>query len=278
MDILIPIILIVVSLLISLFGSIVGFGGGIFMVPIMVTFFNYDLDVAAGAAMISLVPSSLISTFLNRRKGHVDFKAGILLEIPTMIGVVLGTLILSYFSSNGKLFILEVIFALMILIIGINFFINRNKGNEKEGFFYKLNKLKPRFVIKNEQNHVAYRISLFMDLVFGLAAGSLAGLFGVGGGFMKTPIMLKVFKIPAKIAAATALFMIVITSITGTFTHWYEGHIIFNKAWPILIGFTLGAILGYKVNAKIKESVLEKLIGISLISAGVIMLLKFVIS
>src|SRR5699024_7907924 len=117
-------------------------------------------------------------------------------------------------------------------------------------------------------NMVAYRVSLFMDLFFGLAAGALAGLFGVGGGFMKTPIMLKVFKIPAKIAAATALFMIVITSVTGTVMHSLEGHLVFEKAWPVMIGFSLGAVLGYKVNAHLEESILERLIGISLISAG----------
>lgn len=274
-EIFIPIILVLISLLISLFGSIVGFGGGIFMVPIMVTVFGYSLDVAAGAAMLSLVPSSLISTFLNRKKGQVDFKMGILLEVPTMVGVVLGTLILSYFSATGQLFVLEIVFAILILSIGANFFRKKkSKQDEKKGLFYKLNKLKPRFVIKNERNFVAYRISLVMDLFFGLIAGALAGLFGVGGGFMKTPIMLKVFKIPVKIAAATALFMITITSITGSFAHWYEGHILFDKTWPIMLGFALGAIVGYKINTHLKESLLENLIGISLIGAGLMMLVN----
>src|SRR5690625_1466355 len=107
-DALIP-LLILLGLLISLFGSIVGFGGGIFMVPILVAVFGYDLDIAAGTAMISLVPSSIISSFLNRKKGQVDFIVGFLLEAPTMIGVVLGSLILSYFSSTGNLLVLEIV-------------------------------------------------------------------------------------------------------------------------------------------------------------------------
>src|SRR5699024_3103017 len=116
-DVLIP-LLILLGLLISLYGSIVGFGGGIFMVPILVTVFDYSLDIAAGTAMISLVPSSLISTYLNRKKGQVDFKMGILLEIPTMVGVVLGSLILTYFATKGNLLILEIVFATMILLVG----------------------------------------------------------------------------------------------------------------------------------------------------------------
>lgn len=276
-DALIP-LLILIGLLISLFGSIVGFGGGIFMVPILVSVFGYGLDVAAGTAMISLVPSSIISTFLNRKKGQVDFKMGILLEIPTIAGVILGSIILTYFSATGKLLYLEVFFALMILVLGSTFFIGKdNDKSKKDGFFYKLNKQKPAFVIKNQMNYVAYRVSLYMALFFGLVSGALAGLFGVGGGFMKTPIMLKVFKIPVKIAAATALFMIVITSMTGSVMHGLQGHILIEKAWPVTLGFTLGAIIGYKVNTHLNESFLEKLIGVSLISAGLMMVLKFVI-
>lgn len=270
-------LLILIGLLISLFGSIVGFGGGIFMVPILVSVFGYGLDVAAGTAMISLVPSSLISTFLNRRKGQVDFRVGILLEIPTMIGVVLGSLILTYFATSGNLFYLEIIFVAMILLLGFSFFIKKNENkNPKESFIYKLNKKKPAFVFKNSLNFAAYRISVYMALFFGLAAGALAGLFGVGGGFMKTPIMLKVFKIPAKIATGTALFMIVITSITGSVMHTFQGHILLEKSWPVVLGFTLGAILGYKLNTHIKSEIIEKLIGVSLLTAGLMMILKFV--
>ena len=275
-DALIP-LLILIGFMISLYGSIVGFGGGIFMVPILVTVFNYQLDIAAGTAMISLVPSSIISTYLNRKEGFVDFKMGILLEVPTMIGVVIGSLILTYFAAKGNLIILEVIFALMILIIGISFFAAKEKDKNKLGFFDKLNKVRPRFIIKNSINKVAYRVSLYMALFFGLMAGALAGLFGVGGGFMKTPIMLKVFKIPAKIAAATALFMIIITSITGSAMHFSQGHILMEKSWPVALGFSLGAIAGHYLNAKLKDKVLEKLIGVSLITAACMMFFKFLV-
>jgi uncharacterized membrane protein YfcA len=272
---LIILLLIAISFLISLFGSIVGFGGGIFIIPILITVFHYKLDVAVGAAMISLIPSALMSTYLNRKEGYVDFRMGMLLELPTMVGVVFGSLLLSYISAKR----LEIFFALMVLFLGLSFFMKRKKHKDNElGVFYRLNKLKPRFVIKNPANFVAYRVSLFMVLFFGILSGAIAGLFGVGGGFMKTPIMLKVFKIPAKIAAATALFMIVITSITGTISHYLQGHIDLEKAWPIMLGFALGAVVGHKINTHIKSDILEKMIGFSLIMAALLMMSKFVIN
>ncbi len=268
-------LLIAISFLISIFGSIVGFGGGIFIVPILITIFHYKLDAAVGAAMISLIPSSLISTYLNRKNSNVDFKMGILLELPTIVGVVLGSMLLTYISAKR----LEILFALMVLFLGLSFFVKlKKRDNQEMGVFYRLNKLKPRFVIKNTAHFAAYRVSLYMVFVFGILSGTLAGLFGVGGGFMKTPIMLKVFKIPAKIAAATALFMIVITSITGSISHYIQGHIYLEKAWPIMLGFAIGAIVGHKLNTRIKSKTLEKMIGFSLILAALIMMSNFIIT
>ena len=269
------ILLIAISFLISVFGSILGFGGGIFMVPILITIFHYKLDVAVGAGMISLIPSSLISTYINRKKNKVDFKMGALLEVPTVIGVLFGSILLSYISAKG----LEIVFALMVLLLGLSFFVKLKKyKNHELGVFYRLNKLKPRFVIKNNMHHAAYRVSLYMVVIFGMLSGTLAGLFGVGGGFMKTPIMIKVFKIPANIAVATALFMIVITSITGTISHYIQGHVYFEKAWPIMVGFTLGAIAAHKLNTHIKAAILEKMIGFSLVMAALLMMSNFIIN
>lgn len=273
-EIIITLILILISFTISMFGSVVGFGGGIFMVPILITVFSYPLTTAVGSVMISLLPSSLISTFLNRKEGYVDFKMGLLLEIPTILGVFLGVLLLSYITAQH----LEILFAVLVLFLGFSFFIKQKSTTKKgQGLFYSLNTLKPRYIIKNHFNHVAYRFSIWMVLIFGLMAGTLAGLFGIGGGFLKTPIMLKVFRMPAKIATATALFMIVITSTTGSISHYALDHIHFMSAWPIMFGFAAGAFGGQQLNLKIKNSTLEKLIGMGLVLAGLVMMSNFII-
>lgn len=273
----VTLILILISFIISLFGSIVGFGGGIFMVPILVTVFHFPLAESVGAVMVALIPSSIISTYLNRKEGHVDFRMGIFLELPTMVGVIVGSLLLSFISAKR----LEIVFAIMVLLLGLSFIINLRKSKSGKGgidVFYWLNKMKPRFIIKNEPNFVAYRVSIWMVLFFGMLAGTLAGLFGIGGGFLKTPIMIKVFKIPAKIAAATGLFMIVITSITGSISHYLQGHIDLMKAWPIMLGFAVGALGGQRLNVKLDSNSLENLIGLGLMLASLIMLSNFLLN
>jgi uncharacterized membrane protein YfcA len=262
-------LIIAIGIIISLYGSLVGFGGGIFMVPVLVTVFHYDLQFAVGAVMIALLPSTLISTYLHRKEGNVDFRMGILLEIPTVIGVIIGSLLIGFLPAKQ----LEIFFSVVISILGFSFLLKKDKTNSpKSSVFYKLNLLPPRIIIKNQAHFFAYRVSIWMAGFFGLLAGSLAGLFGIGGGFLKTPIMIKVFGMPAKVAAATGLFMILITSATGSFTHYLQGHIIFDKTWPVVVGFAVGAMLGNKINLGLENSKLEKLVGLGLVLAALIML------
>ena len=113
---------------------------------------------------------------------------------------------------------------------------------------------------------------------FGLVAGMIAGLFGVDGGFLKTPIMVNVFNIPPSIATATSLFMIIFTSITGSTSHYFLGHINFTYSIPIVCGFIIGAFAGNHLKINISEKFLVKLIGIGLVFAGFCVLLNILIN
>src|SRR5690606_5381738 len=116
-------LIIAIGIIISLYGSLVGFGGGIFMVPILVTVFNYDLQFAVGAVMTALLPSTLISTYLHRKEGNVDFKMGILLEVPTVIGVVLGSLLIGILPAKQ----LEIFFSIVVFALGFSFLMKTEK-------------------------------------------------------------------------------------------------------------------------------------------------------
>lgn len=164
-------LLIIISFLISLFGTVVGFGDEIFMVPILVATFHFQQDITVGTAMISLFPSSVISTYFNRKDGNVDFKMVIFLELPTILGVVIGSMLLSDISANR----LVILFALMVLLLGLSFLIKWKQKTDRLSVFDRLNKLKPSFIIRNTKNSLFYKASLYMILVFGLLAGTLAG-------------------------------------------------------------------------------------------------------
>lgn len=261
-------LLVLISMLIGSVGTLVGFGGGIFMVPILVSVFHYPLALAVGSVMLGLVPSSIVSTVLSSRAGNVDFKMGILLEIPTILGVLLGSSLLTWIPANQA----EWVFSILIFVLGVSFLLRKKqKKRDSKSVFDSWNQIPPKFLVKGREKGVMYPVSVWMLAFFGMAAGILAGLFGIGGGFLKTPIMIRVFKIPARISAATALFMIVITSITGSASHYLQGHMTLSNSWPVALGFTLGALLGRKLDLKMPEATLEKLIGLSLVLAALVM-------
>lgn len=266
------------GLIFSAFGTVVGFGGAVFMVPILVVVFHVPIEIAVGSTIFALLPSSLISTYFNFRKKKIDFRAGIFLEIPTIVGTVIG----SFLTSVLPHAILETIFGVFVSVIGIYTLLNERGGNKtdrkkavrKDNLFYKLNKFGPRIISRSK--HRAYRISLISALIFGMLAGIMAGLLGIGGGFLKTPIMINIFGMPSSVAAATALFMIVFTSLTGSISHFFLGHINFVYGLPIVSGFVLGAFIGNRVNIKLSESLISKLIGVGLILAGLFLIINVV--
>lgn len=252
----------------SAYGALVGFGGGVFIIPILVLVFGYPIQYAVGAVVFSLIPSSLITTLLNNKERHVDYATGSILELPTMIGVVIGSSLVAILPKTQ----LEYVFVIAISAVGFSFFRRKGKNLNQNSFWQRLNAHQPAFIKKDSSGRNLYRVNYLLAASFGLLSGCLAGLLGVGGGFLKTPIMIKIFKIPVKIAAGTALFMILITSVTSTVSHYWLGHILWPYTFPVIIGFVTGPFVAYKAKKHLSSLHLEKLVGISLILAALIML------
>ncbi|GAB4482618.1 MAG: sulfite exporter TauE/SafE family protein [Thermodesulfovibrionales bacterium] len=86
-------------------------------------------------------------------------------------------------------------------------------------------------------------INVFIPVGLGLAVGLLSGLFGVGGGFLMTPLLI-MFGIPSTVAAATDSNQIVAASTSGTYAHWKVGNVDFKMGLHLLIGGFIGGLFG----------------------------------
>lgn len=255
-----------VAFVVSAFGTIVGFGGGVFMVPILTLIFRIPIQTAIGCVILALFPAAVISTAYNVRRGLVDFLVGILLEIPTVIGTILGAWLTDYLPTWQ----LEILFSLMVITAGFVMFRNDTTASRSQfSFFRKLNRLPPRLV--RETANGTYELSGITVVIFGLASGLIAGLFGIGGGFIKGPLMVLGFGMPARVAAPTALFMIVITSAVGSISHYLLGHIQWKIGLFLVVAFTLGAVFGNRQAGKLAEKSLVQFIAGGLIAAGLTM-------
>ncbi len=86
-------------------------------------------------------------------------------------------------------------------------------------------------------------INILIPVGLGLAVGLLSGLFGVGGGFLMTPLLI-MFGIPSTVAAATDSNQIVAASTSGTYAHWKVGNVDFKMGIYLLVGGFLGGLVG----------------------------------
>ena len=86
-------------------------------------------------------------------------------------------------------------------------------------------------------------VNAFLLLGMGAGVGFLSGLFGVGGGFLMTPLLIFV-GIPPAVAVATEANQIVASSVSGALAHWRRGNVDVKMGVVLLIGGFIGSTLG----------------------------------
>jgi hypothetical protein len=86
-------------------------------------------------------------------------------------------------------------------------------------------------------------VNLVVMLGLGAAVGFLSGMFGVGGGFLLTPLLM-LSGIPPAIAVATCANQIVGTSVSGTMAQWRRGNVDLQMGAVLIAGGVVGALAG----------------------------------
>lgn len=89
-------------------------------------------------------------------------------------------------------------------------------------------------------------VNILLPVGLGLGVGLLSGLFGVGGGFLMTPLLI-MLGIPSTVAAATDSNQIVAASTSGTYAHWKLGNVDFKMGLYLLAGGFTGGIVGVQI-------------------------------
>jgi uncharacterized membrane protein YfcA len=87
-------------------------------------------------------------------------------------------------------------------------------------------------------------ISLWTILGVGFITGVLSGSLGVGGGFIRMPLLVYVVGLPTHVAVGTDLFEIVFSSGFGTLTHALKGNVDILMALVMQTGAAVGAQIG----------------------------------
>ena len=95
-------------------------------------------------------------------------------------------------------------------------------------------------------------INAFLLLGLGGLVGILSGMFGVGGGFLMTPLLFFI-GIPPAVAVATEANQIVASSFSGFLAHFRRKNVDIKMGFVLLVGGIIGAAIGVQVFALLRE-------------------------
>ena len=89
-------------------------------------------------------------------------------------------------------------------------------------------------------------INIFLIVFIGMAVGALSGLFGVGGGFLMTPLLI-FLGIPPVVAVGTEAPHVLASSVSGVIAHWRKKSVDFKMGFFLLAGGLVGSTIGVNI-------------------------------
>ena len=243
------------GLVAGLFGSLLGLGGGVLIIPLLTLVFGVPMKEAIVTSLICVIATSCGAASLYVKKHLADIRLGMTLELATTIGAIVGGLVAGIIKPD----VLAILFSLILFYIALSMVRKRVKEN-LEG---------------NPSAQKDYRIlNLPLGMGASFFAGNISGLLGVGGGVIKVPVMYLKMGIPLRIATATSNFMIGVTATAGAFVYYARGEVNLLVSGATMIGVFFGALIGSRILHLIKMEYLKKAFIIVLLYLSVEMLFK----
>ncbi len=96
-------------------------------------------------------------------------------------------------------------------------------------------------------------VNVFLLIGMGAAVGFLSGMFGVGGGFLMTPLLIFI-GVPPAVAVGSEANQIAATSVSGVLAHWRRGNVDFKMGLVLLAGGVVGAVGGVWLFRQLRET------------------------
>lgn len=240
--------LLATGLVAGLLGALLGLGGGILLVPALTLLFHLPMRVAVGTSLMGVIATSAgVAAVVARGRG-ADVGLALRLEAVTAAGAMAGGWLAGRVSDQ----VLSALFA------GVVFF-------SAAYMLYKVRRQRaaPEERLFHQDYHPRHWLA---GLSVASLAGMISGLLGVGGGFIKVPVMYAVMDVPLGVATATSNFMVGITAAASVFAYYGRGDIHPLVVIPTALGVFVGAMVGVYISSRLRVAWLRTaLVGLLLL-------------
>src|SRR5512136_154510 len=207
-------ILLVASVLIGIIGSMLGIGGGIFLIPIMTLGLGIDIKIAAATSLVTIIVTSSTSASGYLKDGFVIVGLGMFLEMFTVTGAIIGAVLVVYLRPD----VIEAIFGIVLIYAAFYMRFSKDVACRPvaRGAAAKRSRFTGRFYDKCSNQVLEYDVNnLPKGAGASFVAGNLSGLIGVGGGIVMVPAMNLWMGVPMKAASATSTFILGVTAVAS---------------------------------------------------------------
>jgi len=260
-------VLVVVSVVVGLLGSLLGVGGGILIVPILTLFLAVPVKEAVGTSLVCVVVTSSASQLVYVARGLTNSRLGMTLEVATTLGALVGGVTAILVSGRA---IFGIFAAVLVYVL-----ISMERKPREPLPAAPGSALAGSFVDPDTGRTIAYGVDhLPGGLALSFVAGNISGLLGVGGGAIKVPVMALLMRVPLRAAIATSNLMIGVTAATGALLFFGRGLIEPRYAVPTALGIVIGAQLGPRLSSRVSAGLLRRIFEVLLAVLAVQMALK----
>jgi len=255
----------------GLLGSLTGLGGGVVIVPLLTIAMGVDVRYAIGASLISVIATSSGAAAAYVREGFTNIRIGMLLEVATTSGAVLGAVLATRLPPS----VIEIIFGVVLMV----------------SVYLTLRQEEPAPVATDQADRLALRLKLDgsyptpagpasyapqrIPLGFGIMgiAGTLSGLLGIGSGAVKVLALDQAMRLPFKVSTTTSNFMIGVTAAASAGIYLHRGFIDPGLAMPVMLGVTAGSLVGARLLVATRSELLRVLFALAILALGIEMII-----
>ena len=190
----------VIGLVVGFFSGLFGVGGGIILVPLLISTLGFPQRLASGTSLAAVLPASVAGLTGYALSGSVDWVAGVVLAIGAVGGSLVGTWLLHRMPQR----LLRWIFIAFLAVVAVRMF----------------------FLVPDRAADLEFTVAtVFGLLALGLVTGVLSGLLGIGGGVIIVPALMLLFGVGDLVAKGTSLLTIIPTAVAGTLANRRRGHV-----------------------------------------------------
>lgn len=252
-----PFLLAGIGFLVGILGGFFGVGGGFIAAPLMF-WAGVPMNFVVGTDLAHMTGKSIVAARRHRALGHVDIKLGLVMVVGTIIGVEGGAQAVEALKAMGMV---DVVIGsvYVVILLAISLFtawesvralrmVRTDRLPVQEvlgvrGIARRVHSIDLPPMTSFPASGIA-SISIWAVLAVGFITGLLAGALGVGGGFVRMPLLVYLLGIPTHVAVGTDLFEIVISAGYGTITHAVKGNVDILMALVMQTGAAVGAQIG----------------------------------